>query len=47
MRIKARGVITAMAEAKVDDMLSVLSVAGAVLIDDECGGLLDLVEPSG
>lgn len=36
-----------MASAKVDDMMAVLSVAGAVLIDDECGGLLDLVKPAG
>lgn len=31
-----------MAEVKIDDMLGVLSVAGAILIDDEHAGLLDL-----
>ncbi|WP_267395561.1 MULTISPECIES: hypothetical protein [unclassified Sphingomonas] len=39
-----RGVMPA---AKVNDMLSVLSVAGAVLFDDDCGGLLDAVIPLG
>lgn len=36
-----------MPAAKVDDMMSILSVAGAVLIDDDCGGLLDLATPAG
>lgn len=36
-----------MAEAKVEDMLDVLSVASAVLMDANCGGLLDLAEPAG
>jgi hypothetical protein len=39
-----RGVMPA---AKVDDMISVLSVAGAVLTDDACSGLLHLAEPVG
>jgi hypothetical protein len=32
---------------KVEDIVMVLSVAGSVLVDDKCGGLLDLVAPAG
>lgn len=33
--------------AKVEDIVMVLSVAGAVLIDDDSAGLLDLASPAG
>lgn len=36
-----------MAPAKVDDMLSVPSVAAAVLLDDQYGGLFNLLAPAG
>lgn len=36
-----------MSEAKVEDMINVLSVAGALLLDDECDGLLHAANVAG
>ncbi len=36
-----------MPAAKVDDMLDVLSIAGALLFDEDCSGLLNLIPPAG